>query len=140
MIPLSFGPSPNPGPAVGVQAEGAAARALLERLLAADEARLTVLQGVARPGLVVLLGPFDRLPWADGVIYLGRHPDAPQLLWPTTLEPNVPPSVLEAAVAKRMGDQPSPWLLLASPPRIVSLSAALPLSSPHLRRALEAER
>jgi hypothetical protein len=86
---------------VGVFARGPAARALAERLLARDDAALARLRGVAGDGLLALLGAGGDLPWTDGVSYLGRDPEAPLLLLPTTQEPAIHPRLLERALLER---------------------------------------
>jgi hypothetical protein len=54
--------------------------------------------------MVLLIG--DDLPWADGVVYLGRDPAAPKLLLPTTLRPDVPLDLFERALLKKFEDAP----------------------------------
>src|SRR5207253_1294046 len=64
-----------------VLAEGDSARALIQNLEKRSDEDLARLRGVrAVPGLplaLLLVGESEDLPWADGVIYLGRDEAAP---------------------------------------------------------------
>ncbi len=136
----------------GVVARGAAAQALARRLLARDDAALARLRGVAGvagvagDGLLALLGAGDELPWTDGVSYLGRDPDAPLLLLPTTREPAVHPRLLEGALLERAraGGAPGPPLAVilgrspSDPPLLVSLAEARPIDRASLESWLAA--
>jgi hypothetical protein len=83
-----------------VAAWGPAARALARK--AADRG----LSGVAGDDVLVLLGEAEALPWADGVVYLGRDERAPALLLPTALEPDAPPELFERALLARHRETP----------------------------------
>jgi hypothetical protein len=96
--PVAFRARPRPLTPIALYAEGAVARRVLERLAHERRERLGALQCVATRRCVVLLGPEPELPWADGVIYLGRDARAPLLLVPTYYEPDVPYDVLERRV------------------------------------------
>jgi hypothetical protein len=72
--------------------------ALARRALASEDKQLGAWSGVAGPGMLVLLGETDSLPWVDGAVYLGRDPAAPSLLLPCTLAPEVAPALLERAL------------------------------------------
>ena len=63
-----------------VVASGAVAKALGRRLVELDDAALRPLAAVAGNDLIVVLGEAAALPWADGVVYLGRDESAPDLL------------------------------------------------------------
>jgi hypothetical protein len=123
-----------PLPAGAVAAGPGIRDPLIRRLLARSD--LSGLSAVAGGGWVVVLGSEALLPWADGARYLGRDPAAPRLWIPTTLAPNVPASLLEAAVARLAPG--GPWALLDEPPRIVPLSAARALDRRALGALLEA--
>jgi hypothetical protein len=73
-----------------VAARGPVARRLLERLRRLPDDRLARLEGGATESLVIALGAPEDLPWVDGVTYLGREPDAADLLVPTTREATAP--------------------------------------------------
>jgi len=115
-------------------AEGEAARRLAQRLLAKDDEALARLSGAAGSGLVALLGAEDDLPWADGVVYLGRDPAAPALLLPTALAPLAPLELWERALLAALDAPALPVAVLLAPLRAISLGGARPLQ----RAALEA--
>ena len=86
------------------------------------------------PGLLVILGEEKRLPWVDGVVYLGRDSQSPSLLFPTNLEPSVPAALLERSLNQR-----GPCALLLDPPSIVPLSEARTIARASLTKWLEAD-
>jgi hypothetical protein len=91
-----------------VAAQGDAAIALARR--AATSGRS--LSCVAANGLIVLLGSAEDLPWVDGALYLGRDPNAPNLLLPTALAPTVPADLVERALTKRFASARPPLAIL----------------------------
>lgn len=93
---LAWLPRDAPLSPEGLVARGSAEAQLLER--ARREAR--DLRGLLGDGILVLLGPEDALPWADGVIYVAPHPRAPTLWTPTWLRPSLPAEW----VAKALGE------------------------------------
>jgi hypothetical protein len=136
-IPVAWLPRPISLEPVGVAARGEAARALAARLLSRPDEELASLRGVAGPDVLIALGSGANLPWADGVVYLGRDPDSPLLLLPTTHGPSVPPQLLERALVARTdrSDPISPPLaVLLDPPLLVSTVEARPIA----RASLEA--
>lgn len=130
-IRVAWTPRDAPLVARAVAAVGAAARSLADRLAALDDAALGALAAVAGRGpagdpgreVVVVLGEPAALPWVDGVVYLGRDDDAPDLLLPTALAPSVPPGVLALAVRAAVS-RPGPVAVLAAPPRLVPCGVA----------------
>ncbi|MCB9564908.1 MAG: hypothetical protein H6708_31365 [Kofleriaceae bacterium] len=52
--------------------------------------------------MLAVVGDAARLPWVDGVAYLGRDLAAPSLLVPTTLAPDAPPALVERALRARL--------------------------------------
>ncbi|MCK6546889.1 hypothetical protein L6R52_13655 [Myxococcota bacterium] len=88
--------------ATGVFARGRSASQLADRLLTRSDDALARLRGVAGPGVLVVLGDTDALPWADGVTYLGRDPGAPDLVLPTALAPSAPAPLFERALAREL--------------------------------------
>jgi hypothetical protein len=112
---------------IAVAARGEVAIALAQRLLALDDESLARLKGVAGQGLLMALGNEELLTWVDGVVYLGRDDAAPSLLLPTTLEPDVPVTLFERALLKRLNDA-APLAVLPDPPLIASVSPARPIS------------
>jgi len=135
---ITFSPcneSLDPAAVVGL---GPIARALASRLMLLSDDQLGKLRGCAGGGIIAVLGEAKDLPWADGVAYLGRLPDAPRLLIPTMLRPNVAMDIFERAVARWAAALSSPWAVLASPPRLFSLADAAIINRGHLAKWLEA--
>jgi len=118
---------------VGVAARGAAATRLAHRLLR-DPDSLSHYKAVGAPGLLVILGAEERLPWVDGVVYLGHDSQSPSLLFPTNVEPSIP-----AALLQRSLNQSGPCALLLDPPSIVPLSEARTIAQASLIKWLEAD-
>ena len=88
----------------------------------------------------MLVGDEATLPWCDGVVYLGRDPAAPSLLFPTTLDPTIPAVLVERAIARlALGARvDAPIAVLPVPATLlVPLAAARPLSRARLRDWLE---
>jgi hypothetical protein len=121
-----------PRAVVGV---GEVAARLARRAMALPAAALARLSGVGSPGICVLLGDADALPWVDGVTYLGRDPEAPSLLLPTTLAPTVPAHLVERALLAKAGAIATP---LAVVPRaegfaLVAVGDARPVEAARLQ-------
>jgi hypothetical protein len=129
-LPIAFLPRAAPLAPLAVAAQGQAARALAERLLAEDDAALAALAGVSAPDRLIVLGPEEALPWVDGVVYLGRDPAAPSLLFPTALAPAAPPALFERAVLTRA--LAAPVAVFADPPALASVAAARPIDRARL--------
>lgn len=129
-LEVRFAPREPPLAPCAVVATGEAARALVARLRVRSDLR--GLRGVAGEDAVVLLGEAEALPWVEGVRYLGRDPQAPGLLLPTTLAPELPPAVLLRALARLVGPPELPVAVLAGQPgplRLVPLGGAMPLDA-----------
>jgi hypothetical protein len=123
---------------VGVAARGIGATRLAHRLLRNTNS-LSHYKAVGAPGLLVVLGEETRVPWVDGVVYLGRDSESASLLFPTNLEPSVPPALLErslTAIHKHTG----PVALLLDPPSIIPLSEARTIAHTSIIKWLEADR
>lgn len=99
LVALAWRPRATPRAVTGLVAEGAAAVALLRRLLALPDDALAALRGVAGDGHVIVLGAPEALPWVDGARYLGRAAEAPTLTLPTAQDPTVPVGLLARRVA-----------------------------------------
>jgi hypothetical protein len=125
LIAVTWHPRETPLPAVAAVAVGSHSQALARRLLEYTEERLAALRGAATADAIVVLGPEDHLPWADGVVYLGREPAAPGLLVPTHSTPDVPIALLEAAVLRRI-DGP-PVAVVPEAGRLIAVGAARPI-------------
>jgi hypothetical protein len=121
---------------VGVAARGTAATSLAHRLLQ-DPDSLPHYKGVGAPGLLVILGEEEQLPWVDGVVYLGHDSQSPSLLFPTNLEPSVPVALLQRSLAV-VHNYSGPCALLLDPPSIVPLSEARTIARASLIKWLEA--
>ena len=140
MIPVTWNtrwPALEPCAAVG---EGEVAAVLARRLLLVPDDALGKLSGVAGRGLIVVLGPADELPWVDGVLYLGRPPDAPLLLLPTHQSPSVPAVVLQDALLARAGGDGTMIVALPASRRWVRLDRAEPIARSSLEQWLRQER
>jgi hypothetical protein len=109
---------------------------LAHRLLR-DPDSLSHYKAVGAPGLLVILGEEERLPWVDGVVYLGHDSQAPSLLFPTNLEPSAPAALLQRSLAI-VHNQSGPCALLLDPPLIVPLSEARTIARASLVKWLEA--
>ncbi len=132
LIGVRWSPRETPLLPIAAAARGPAATRLVRRLLMRDDKSLAELSGVAAVDLVLVLGPQAALPWTDGIMYLGRDPEAADLLLPTAERPNLPVPLLSKALLSREGA--SPLAVLVEPAALVCVAQALPLS----RRALEA--
>ena len=136
-IPVRWTPRDVPLDARAVVAAGPAAKALGRRLSEFDDLVLSTLAAVAGNNLIVVLGEAGALPWADGVVYLGRHESAPDLLLPTTLAPTVPAAVLEVAIRKLV-HKASLVAVLPLPARLIPCGAARSIDRAVLAAWLEA--
>jgi hypothetical protein len=102
-----------------------------------DPARSALL-GVAGDDILVLVGPTDALPWAEGAAWLGRDRDAPGLLLPTTLAPDVPTALYARAVLSRAPAGTAPIAVLLEPPLFVPIGSARPLGAGSIHAWLDA--
>ena len=115
--------------ACAVAAWANVAQRLAHRLLELDDVALGRLAGVSGKNTLVLLGDEADLPWVDGVLYLGRDPDAPSLLLPTRMQPAVPSAdVLERAVKNNFANIPPPIAVLPETRTVISCHQALRLA------------
>ena len=133
---MTWRPRFTPLVPAGVAARGTAATSLAHRLLR-DSDSLSHYKAVGAPGLLVVLGEEKRLPWVEGVVYLGHDPESPSLLFATNLEPSAPAALLERSLAV-VHKQRGPCALLLDPPSIVPLSEARTLARASLIKWLEA--
>jgi len=132
--PLRWKPREEPLEARAAAGRGALAIGrLIARLLRLDEAALGALEGVVAAEAIVVLGGPDRLPWVDGIEYLGRDVGAPRLLVPTCLEPMPHVSLLEQALCSRLELDDGPVAVLPAPLTVVPLTSARPLARELLR-------
>ena len=114
---ISFSPRDDSLAPIAATGLGPVARALAERLLRLSDDQLAALRGAAADGLVFVTGETAVLPWVDGVVYLGRDPDAPRLLLPTMLRPSAPLAAFERRHRPPgRSARPGPWAVLADPP------------------------
>lgn len=123
LIEVSWRPRREPLAPSGAAARGAAAARLARRLLEEDDDSLAELRGVGGRDVLVILGAAERLPWVEGVTYVGRDEHAPALLLPTTLEPSVPAALVERAFAARF-PKLMPCAVLTGPSALVPVAEA----------------
>lgn len=123
----------------GVHASGAAAIALA-RLLAKRSDAARRWSAVSSGDAIVVLG--DELPWVDGVTWLGREPDAPELLVPTLSSVTPHAALVLAAIRKRSPNLLLPIALVPSPRglNVISLGSARAPGGAPLEAFLEAAK
>jgi hypothetical protein len=126
LFPVHWWPRPDPLAPIAALAFDAAATRLAKRVLQFDDALLGRLRGVAGDRVIAILGDADVLPWVDGVEYVGRSPDAPSLLLPTSLQPLVGDALFERAIARAPGAEP-PVAISPAGRRALSLAGARPI-------------
>lgn len=137
-VALGWQPRAAPRAVTALAAAGPVAAALRLRLLALPDEALSELRGVASADWIVLLGAAPKLPWIDGLIYLGRCPEAPTLLLPTALDATVPIGLLERSLAARLAPLAPPfalWPSLRGQTLACSLAEARPLDRTLLARS-----
>jgi hypothetical protein len=131
-VPVEWQPRAEPLEAVAVAASGAAAPVLGRRLLTRPDNELAELTGVCGQGFLLILGGAERLPWADGAIYLGRDPASPNLLLPTVLKPGVPLGLVERMLLSRFAQVEPPVVVVPQSGLIASAAGARAISRPVL--------
>ena len=122
---------------MAVAARGAVATSLAHRLLREPDS-LSHYKAVGAPGLLIILGAEARLPWVDGVVYLGHDSQSHSLLSPTNLEPSVPAALLERSLAA-VHNLTGPCALLLDPPSVIPLAEARTPARTSLIKWLEAD-
>ncbi|ATB51060.1 hypothetical protein [Corallococcus macrosporus] len=137
-VPVRWRSRAEPLEPLAVAGEGAVAVALARRILAEDDARLAHWEGVAGPGLLVLLGASASLPWVDGAVYLGRDDAAPSLLVPCALAPDVAAPLLERALLAQAHGGGTLLAVLPASLSMVSVAAARSVSRVTLQAWLDA--
>ena len=125
-IPVEWTSRGEPLSPTAVVALGAVAVALARRLLREEDERLARLHGVSGTERLVVLGSAEDLPWVSGVHYLGKDPEAPSLLLPTTLAPSVPAALLASALVARFPSEKPPLAVLPETREVISVQAARP--------------
>lgn len=136
-IPVTWQPREKPLAPVAAAAAGGVAGNLVRRLLAEGEEGLARCSGVAGPGLLLVLAAESDLPWVDGVVYLGRDPEAPALLLPVHRRPAVPLPLFERALLNAFPAARPPVAVLVEPAVCASVAAARPIVRESLVRWLE---
>ena len=109
---------------VGIGAVGRALARVVRARISHDGERLS---GMVARDIVLFMGEAGRLPWVDGVLYLGRDPRAPRLLLPTQQGPSVPIDAFERAIRRRAPHLAGPLAILLEPARILSVAEARPV-------------
>jgi hypothetical protein len=135
-IPIVWLPRVEPLPPAAVAAVGAVAHALARRMLDESDEALAALRGVAGPGLLVVVGDAEALPWVDGVVYLGVDSRAKDMLMPTTAAPAIPVELVGRALAARF-PHATPSAVLPDSGLVVPLAGARPIVRAALERWLE---
>jgi hypothetical protein len=97
---IRFAPRASPLRVAGVHASGDAA-ITLARLLTKRPDAARQLAAVSSGDAIVVIGTASALPWIDGAVWLGREPEAPELLVPTHLGLFVHPALVLAALRKQ---------------------------------------
>jgi hypothetical protein len=111
-----------------VAAFGDVARTLARRLVQLDDHQLARITGVAGRDVIALAGASSSLPWIDGLHWLGRDVDAPSLLLPTALRPDIGVALFERCISLRKPLRaPLAVVPVGTGLRVVSLSEALPV-------------
>jgi len=110
---------------LAIIAFGDAANRLKAKLLSLDDERLSALQGVFNKDLLFVAGETENLPWADGVIYLGKDAAATSIFVPTNLRPNIPIDLFEKSLLLRFAAA-KPFAVVDN--RIVSIGKMRPVS------------
>lgn len=126
-----------PLPPVAVVAVGEAAKALGRRLLRYEDAALKRLEGVSGGDCLAAIGAAGDLPWVDGALYLGSQTGLPEVLMPTTLEPNISAALLLEALRMRMGELKPPVALLPAEGLALSLASARTIARETLQKWME---
>ncbi len=133
-LPLSWRARTAPlAPVAGIALGEAAAR-LCAALLARPDEALEKLRGVAGRSVLAVMGEAEDLPWVDGIIYVGRDPEAAALLVPVHLQPDLPIALVELALLAASPVARAPLLVLANPARVVSMAGARPIARSALHR------
>jgi hypothetical protein len=127
-VSLRFRSRSEPLNASAVLALDLVAERLLRRLVGFDAQRLSKLEGLRTARAVLVTGAMDDLPWVDGVAYLGRDTDAPSLLLPTVVRPDVHLSLFERALASHgngalSGTSTKRWAVSFEPPLLLAASS-----------------
>lgn len=124
-LAIDWRPRPEPLEPCALVARGEIARALARRVLALSADRLRDLKGGEGKDWLVIAGLAERLPWVPGVLYFGAEAGAPNVLFPTALEPGIPAALLDRALARRFPR--APMLVIPDPPTIIPLDTIRPL-------------
>jgi hypothetical protein len=134
-----FLPRERPLVPVAVAIPRARVRRLLDRWQR-DTRGLEALRAVGASSCLILSseGDAEALPWVDGACYLGRDPQAPRLLVPTALCPDIPYGLFERALFARSPAARAPAALLLDPLRLVDAASPRPFDPAALGRWLEA--
>ncbi|MCP4149947.1 MAG: hypothetical protein GY757_19530, partial [bacterium] len=105
---------------------------LVQRLLRFDDSILQSLKGIGSKEFIVIIGPEEKLPWVEGLIYLGHDRETPGILLPTMRKPVTDSHLVAEALAEKRIKKPA--FLVDAPPCCGSIAAAQPISRKHLRQ------
>ena len=140
-LPVRFRPRPVPLVPCAALSTAHVTTALLAALLRTAPERLGRLEAARSRRTFLLVGPAAELPWVDGIEYLGRDPEAPALLVPTAVRPDVPMALFERALLRRARGAPElgsvqRWAVSFTPRLLVPASGTRLLTVDSVRRYL----
>lgn len=131
-IQIRWSPRHVPLVPTAALAAGAGAVHLARRLAEGPAEELAHLEGVVSGDLLLLLGGPDRLPWVDGIVYLGCDPEAQRLLMPTTHAPSVHPLLVERALVARFPQAAVPLAIIPWLGIVLPAGGAMPIDRARL--------
>ena len=119
-IQVKWQPRAEPLEPVGVVACDEVALKLASKMLHRTSEELSALSALTTERELVVLGQSEDLPWADGVCYVGRCPEAPALLLPTILDCTPHPQLVLTRLLIELKEAP----VLVCPPLALMMSVA----------------
>ena len=120
LIQVTWHTRAEPLEPAGVVACDEVALKLASKMLHRTSEELSALSALATDRELVVLGQSEDLPWADGVCYVGRCPEAPALLLPTILNCTPHPQLVLARLLIELKEAP----VLVCPPLSLMMSVA----------------
>ncbi|MCA9520162.1 MAG: hypothetical protein KC609_04295 [Myxococcales bacterium] len=122
---LEWKPRPDPLAPLAALAEGDVTPRLRARLSRFGDEALTHVAGAQGDDWLCVIAERPRLPWVEGIQYLGRDPDASALLLPTTHRPNIPVALLQRILIHRFSQSLPPLALCIQSERVLALGCAV---------------
>lgn len=121
---------------VAVVGQGVAARTLARRILEDERPGVCDLRVAVGDDWIVVCGPADVLPWADGATYLGLEST---LLTPTTMRTTLPVDLVERAIGRKNPGTTVPFRVLIPDCLLVSALPTREVNRGRLRRFSEGD-